>query len=196
MPVRRMSDTIINKLAKRYGIEIRWVPAMSIPRRFGGPMGQGCDPKRRVLYFENDKFHEGAVEHYLHELVHCIVQAPWRSWSITKTPEELLLFQFERALADATLEAWACEQVRDWQSETGIWIAGRYPGDLCLGDLAGYAEEPFWSYGYALCRRLGLLDARNRPTFQWPDWDRIAPLKDAIMKHFHTKAQSPLPPLP
>jgi hypothetical protein len=191
MPVRRMSDSVVLQIAARYGVTVKRVREHGVPARYRGPEGQGCNPAKRLLYVEETEWAE--IEHALHELVHIIVQPPW--WSISKTPEEIVLFQFERALANATFEDWAYERVVDWQHETGVTISGRYPGDLCLGDLKPYENQPFWKYGYALCRRLGLLDARNRPTYRWPDWSRIEAHKNAIWKHFQTRAKSPLPRL-
>ena len=191
MPVRRMSDSVVLQIAARYGVTVKRVAEHKVPERYRGPEGQSCNPAKRLLYIEDTPWAE--IEHPLHELVHIIVQPPW--WSIMKTPEEIVLFQFERALSNATLEDWAYERVVDWQHETGVTISGRYPGDLCLRDLKPYENEPFWTYGYALCRRLGILDARNRPTYLWPDWSRIEPQKTAIMRHFQTRAKSPLPKL-
>ncbi len=191
MAVRRMSESVILDLAARYGVSVKFVPERGVPQRYEGPEGQGCNPAKKLLYVEDTPWAE--IEHPLHELVHVIVQPPW--WSISKTPEEVVLFQFERALARATLEDWAVGRVIEWQHQTGVTISGRYPGDLCLGDLRPYENEPFWRFGYALCRRLGLLDDRNRPTYRWPDWSRIEPQKSAIIRYFRSRARTPLPPL-
>ena len=189
MPVHRMSDSVTLEIAERYGVSVKFVAEYKVPKRYRGPEGQGCNPAKRLLYVEETDW--ASIEHAFHELVHIIVQPPW--WSIMKMPEEVILFQFERALADTTLEDWAYEQVVGWQCQTGITIAGRFPGDLCLGDLPDYKEQPFWQYGYGLCQRLGLLDAKNRPTYRWPDWSRIETHKDAIWRYFQTRAQTPLP---
>jgi hypothetical protein len=192
MPAK-MSESIITDLAARYGVKVRWVDA--VPECYSGPMGQGCDPSRREVYFENhNAFAE--IEHYLHELVHVIVQPPWPFWSIRKCPEEFILFQFERALARATFEPWAFEQVINWQHETAVHISGRFVGDLCLGDLKPYYYEPFWRAGFGYCRALGLLDKENRPTYEWPRWDRLTPIATDLRRYFKTKAQSPLPEPP
>ncbi len=187
-----MGEYVISDLCERYGVTQVWVTSSTdIPDRFGGPMGQGCNPKKKLVYY-----HEGpmaAIEHYLHELVHVICQTPW--WPITKTPEDILLFQFERALANATLEDWAYAGVVEWQHQTAVAISGRFPGDLCLGDIQPYENQPFWALGYAICRRVGLLDAKNRPTYRWPDWSRIEDQKDTIFQYFRSKARSPLPVL-
>lgn len=191
MTVRRMSDSVVTQLCLRYGVTIKRVGEGQVPERYRGPEGQGCIPGKRLVYVEDSPWLE--IEHVLHELVHVIVQPPW--WSIMKTPEEIVLFQFERALADACFEDWAYERVVEWQHQTGVTISGRYPGDLCLGDLQPYEDEPFWKLGYTLCQRIGILDARNRPTYRWPDWSKIEPQKTAIFKYFQSRAASPLPQL-
>ena len=191
MTVRRMSDSVVTRLCQRYGIAIKRVPEHGVPKKYQGPMGQGCNPAKRLVYFEDSSW--TSIEHVFHEMVHVIVQPPW--WTMRAMPEEIVLFQFERALADATLEDWAYAQVVDWQHETAVHVAGRFIGDLCLGDLKPYDEEPFWKLGYDLCQRLGLLDARNRPTYRWPDWSRIEPQKDTIWRYYKSKAKTPLPQL-
>ena len=185
--------TDLTALCARFGIKVIRCEGIDIPDRYEGPMGQGCNPKKRLVYFENNSAW-AEIEHYFHELVHCIVDVPW--WPIAEAPEEFILFQYERALARATLEDWAVERVVDWQHETGVVISGKYPGDLCLGDLAPYENKTFWRFGFQACRVLGLLDARNRPTFKSPRWERLAPYAHDIRRYFETKAETPLPRLP
>ena len=189
MTVRRMKEFVVTDLCERYGVTTLQVD--SVPRRFEGPMGHGCNPKKRLVYFETGNWLCQEIEMYFHELVHVITQPPW--WTIKQTPEEIMLFQFERALANATMEDWAYDRVVDWQHMTAVTISGRYPGDLCLGDLKPYEDEPFWKLGYAICHRVGLLNAKGRPTYQWPDWSRIEPQKDAILRYYQTRAKTPLP---
>jgi len=189
MKVTTMCDPVVLDIAAKYGIAIKghdYKIPIAIPRRFQGPAYQGCDPKRRTLYFVESPYSD--VEHYLHELVHVVVQTPW--WSIKKTPEELLLLQFERSLAKSTLEDRAYKKVVRWQEETNVEIAGKYRS---LGELSNYTSQPFWRMGYKICRRVGLLDAKNRPTYRWPDWSQIEEQKDALLAYIKSYGSTPLP---
>lgn len=178
MPVRQMSETVVEDLAHLYGIEVRWVD--DVPRRRSGPASQGCDPKRRLLYFlKKDTIFNSEIEHYFHELVHVVVQPPWRRWSISDTPEEFILFQFERALARATLEEWAFERVVDWQCNTYTRILQSH-----LDSDPRYDKRGFWRLGFKMCRVLGLLDQNNRPTYRWPDWSRLSPFKSELFEYY------------
>jgi hypothetical protein len=190
MPVKEMSESIILEIAARYGIKVVWT--MGVPSKFEGPALQGCDSRKRVLYFREDKRGdvEVSIEHYFHELVHVIVQPPWRRWSIERTPEEFILFQFERALARAVLEDWAYDLVVDWQCNTYAHIL-----TFSLDHDALYERRAFWRLGFKMCRMLGLLDQKNRPTYRRPRWDRLTPFEAELYDYYRALGVNPTPRL-
>jgi hypothetical protein len=180
--VRSMSPSVVLDLAERYGVSVRWFHRRTeIQSKFLGPSDQGCDPATRTLYFNRMATADAGIEHYLHELVHVITQPPWLG--INETPEELVLFQFERALARATFERWAYDRVVDWQEETSVYKED-YP---VLAEEGCYQRTGYWRLGFAIARRVGLLDARNRPTFLWPQWERLRTPEVASILHFFDK---------
>lgn len=77
--------------------------------------------------------------------------------------------QFERALARKVFSAEYLQRIENWQEDTEADATGE-----ALGRLKTYRHCAHWKRGFALCRELGVLDARNRPTWSFPDWSTRA----------------------
>lgn len=166
--VAEMAEDVILQIAEAYGVRVLFRAGHpNIPHRFQGPMAHGCNPRRRTLYVDSLWEDNGPIEWIFHELVHVIVQPPF--WEMNETPEEFMLFQFERALAQACLEDWAYRQVLAWQETT---LTDRI-GMPALGSIPNYRKQTFWRDGYAFCREVGLLDGDNKVTWERPAWGRL-----------------------
>ena len=169
--------------------EIRVVDSIrkNIPYRMRGII-HGCAPKKRIVYVEQDCVDAAEFDDFkdvisvFHELCHVVVSPPF--WSIRNTPEELCLFQFERALAQYfgfTQDAY--DRVVWWQEITHTRL--RFRGDhgrVWLAQHRDYETAHWWVRGYEMCRQIGLLDAHNIPTGDWPDWSRCN-RNDADLRH-------------
>lgn len=182
-------------VASRYGITVKWVDQQgAVPRTLRGPKGHGCSPEKRAVYFVDDKEfpYEHVAEAYLHEVVHVIVQCPWRkNWGIDSVPEDFLLLQFERALARSVCSTREFRRVVEWQKNTCVHM---HAGDE-LWVNHKYRFSPEWKRGFQVARVLGLLDARNRPTFSWPDWKALVPYRRALYGYFQGMESNPYPRL-
>ena len=97
-----------------------------------------------------------SVEGLLHEAMHLLTHPPYAS--IEEVPEPWILFQVELAYAES-LGPDVLLRVKVWQSEV---IAANDPESPKFKD--------YWRQGYRIARKVGLLDAKDRPTYQWPDW--------------------------
>jgi hypothetical protein len=95
----------------------------------------------------------------LHEAMHMLTQPPFLS--LDETPEQWILLQVEEAYA-ATLGPDVLAAVQHWQLEVTEVLDPDAPG-----------WRPYWYEGFALARKLGLLDANDKPTWQWPDWSLL-----------------------
>lgn len=169
-------------LAKRYGVKVQPLECLRTPETgTRGPRGHGCDPASRTVFLESSKWD---VEVQLHELAHVIVQPPW--WPMVDVPEELLLMQFERSLARVALDNKSLRRTIAWQHETEVSV-------FCsmLEELEGYERSGFWRLGFRLCRMLGILDARRRPTWRWPDWQKLEPYKASLERYIDERGQTP-----
>lgn len=190
MTVKTMSSSVVLDLAERFGVTVHWVAnEAAIPEPFRSPSSaHGCDPSKRAVYFCDSPNYFESIEHYFHELVHVIVQAPF--WTLEDVPEELVLMQYERALANALFEPWAYDLVVAWQEETVV-LNGQ---DRFLGGITDYEKAPFWQLGYAIARRIDLLNRSNRPTFRWPSWDRLTKTEiEAIDEFYCDPTNAPTP---
>lgn len=177
---RRTSDDIINRLAAIYDIEIKFLdPPREVSPAHRGPEGHGCIPSRRLLLVEDDSVASHKPQYFLHELTHIIVQPPF--WTMRETPEEFVLFQFERQLSKACFDATDHRAVVKWQEDTitytrqkGAPKSKTYAYELALGDIHNYRQRGIWRRGFELCRRVGLLDKNNKPTWKKPDWSSFS----------------------
>jgi hypothetical protein len=180
------------QVAEKYGIRVRWVKSPSdVPHLLRGPQGHGCSPERRVVYFVGgDKYHY-SPEGYFHELVHVIVQCPWKCWEIESIPEDFLLLQFERALARQTYDKRTLRRVVEWQEETCVHM---HHSDE-LGMYSEYRRSKLWKYGFKVARVLGLLDEQNKPTYAWPNWKKLEPYRKDLSAYFLGYGINPYPRL-
>lgn len=157
------------------------------PDFLAGPNGGGIDPFGRILYTDDTL----DIEDNLHELVHVICALPFvGDDGVEDVPEESLLFMYERALAEACLDESDLKRVIDYQLMTHLT---RYEADL--GTMVH--ESPasvygLWTTGLSRCRKVGLLDEHNFPTFRWPDWSRLTPQQVASMTDSRPRWQARL----
>jgi len=177
------SEQIFYGLVRKYDVTVKevpvgWPPPDGVTR---GPKGHACSPSTRTIFLNpRDTRHSAPYyqrvhginwepENYLHELVHVITQPPWQN--IEHTPEDFILMQFERALAAAYFSPWAYDRIVHWQECTEVSATGTSLGTLTeLGVSQPYFRAAWWRAGFVFCRKLGILDENNRPTFRWPDW--------------------------
>lgn len=169
-------------VATRYGIrlleveDIAWFKAglrTFDPGLIGNPTdaAAGC-LQRRVVVCKRDEHHE-CPHVVLHEIMH-LVLTPQKRWTgvsrgaaLQELDEAFVLLQVEREVA-RLLGKDVYRRVVEWQRKTGTPILEGSMSDR------SHMTDAVWLGGYALARRLGVLDDENRPTWRWPRWSRGA----------------------
>lgn len=133
-----------------------------------GPMGHACDVHTKAVWF--DHFAADGVHTLLHEVMHCVLHPPW--CGIDDVPEDLVLMQYERAIARQYFSPRGYQHVVDWQKVTSVeWTnpeTGRSYDEL--GSIPHYTRSRFWREGFRALRAMGALDAAGRVTWALPDW--------------------------
>jgi len=184
--VARQNASLAEQIATKYGIKVVWtMRAVDVPSEFRGPRDHGCDTRKRIVYFiedpENWTSWTSGPEAFLHEVVHVIVHCPWGvEWTIDTTPEDFVLLQFERSLARALYSKENFRRVISWQRDTLVFMHN-------FDELSVYPEyyrSKLWKRGYQVARVLGILDAENKPTFQWPNWRALRPHRRSLTSFF------------
>lgn len=148
----------IERVAERYQVDLC---ASDDRQELDGPSSYaGLHLEKRIVWYSD----LAKPQHVLHEIMHVVTHPP--GLGISEVPEDMLLLQVERAVA-RTLGRAIYADVVDWQHETEAALMS--PGSM-LGDVPNYGRRRTWHDGFALARRLGVLDGRNRPTWALPCW--------------------------
>lgn len=125
----------------------------------------GVQLKAQKLYYIHGEVPQYAL---LHEALHMILGPHSMSRGYN---EGYLLLPFERAVRETlALSDREARGFRRYQLDTGIGphIEGHRDDRMPASRYAH--DHPFWAAGRARARALGLLDQRDRPTFQRPHW--------------------------
>lgn len=129
-----------------------------------GPWDSAFFLKSQTVAYSRD----AKISHKLHELVHVITHPPG-NFEVDAVPEDLLLLQFERALARVCVEARQdFADLIDYQ--LGTTAPNVVGGDDHLGKNHNYHRTFEWRRGFAFARRLGLLNITGRPTLKPAVW--------------------------
>lgn len=165
------------EVAWRYKVPV--ITVDEVPLELSGPRrGYGCDPLKGCVYVDvkelrlADNFRPEA---FLHELVHVLVHPPGHD--IYRVEETWILLGFERCLARHTLgrddfrkvvEFQEMTEYESWDPRTQKQVS-EY-----LGDLRRPESHSFWRRMLKRCRKTGILDKKNRPTWRRPNWRRLS----------------------
>lgn len=156
--------------------------------QFMGRHDHGFDLKKRRLFLSfEDRSHymqlyrEYNVERVVHEMAHLICQPPW--CDVDDVGEDWMLMQVERCISRALFlpdDKRSHQAVVNWQEGTQSQFYDTLLVDVGKGH---YANTTMWRDGMARGRAVGLLDSRNRPTWQMPDWRRMPKELRGIKDH-------------
>lgn len=153
----------VTEIATRFNVrleETTWVAGRV--DKLNGPSGNtGLRIPERIVWFTK----QATLAQVLHEVMHIVTNPP--DLDIDSVPEDFLLLQFERCVAQ-TLGRTAYTQVVDWQLDT---VAPLIVPETMLADIRGYEKTKPWRAGFERARQLGLLDAEKNPTWAFPRWN-------------------------
>lgn len=158
----------LHDVAQRLGVRLRLTDECSACK---DGRSANLSLRRRTVRYSTASL----PEHILHEMVHVALTPPKRMTgypqeiALDSMPEDLFLLQYERCVA-RMLSREIYDRVVDWQGETETWFIGPPRERLC--DTLGYERTDGWRSGFGFARALGILDHRNRPTWNRPHWTR------------------------
>ena len=155
---------LVDQVAQRYGVSIGRFGAAPIDAHVSPTSDHSLTLVPPRVFFPEGRNHP---ERELHEIMHVVLQPP--GVCIYDVPEAAMLLQVERSVASTIFGRDSDEyrKVVTWQMDT--YLADE---DCYLADVANYERRSWWRAGYALAKRVGVLDARLRPTWCWPTWPR------------------------
>ena len=162
------------KLQSHFGIELE--PISGHPGSYSdAPAGYACDFYSKTIMVPSHVDWLNAVdkcgpeygfEVMHHEAMHMIMQPPFAT--INEMPEHWVLMQVELAYAKAIADDEAVRLVKAWQRQT-LGVGSEWGN----GEAEDYPRRWWWRAGFALARKMGALDQRNRPTWKLPDWSKL-----------------------
>jgi hypothetical protein len=160
----RVSVDPVRALARAMGERVVQVPTEAwLPVRNGPSVSTGGDSYIDQATGDVYLVRGMRTDRRFHEIMHAICDPPELRCVMA---EHLMLLQVERAYARYCLPPKQYREVLAFQAITHIeW------GDDCgYFDEIDYEARAWWTEGYRVAQRIGLLDARRRPTLRPANW--------------------------
>jgi len=132
-----------------------------------GPSTHALSWKRRILWLDTK---EDKHAEWLHEVAHLVVLPPWEPKGPNSSDEMAGIFTWENQVAHELYrrKVWSPEDFEVFRSIQASFGATNNGHNWV--DTTPSSQKLYLAYTRKTLRMAGLLDARNRPTFQAPRW--------------------------
>lgn len=132
-----------------------------------GPSTHAVSWRRKILWLDT---RSSLHAEWLHEVSHLVVSPPWEQHGPDSSNEMAALFTWEHQVAHDLhrRKLWTAEDLQQFLGFQAIYVATNDGYEWA--DTTQASRRRFFAHTRKTLRAAGLLDARNRPTFQPPQW--------------------------